>query len=403
MSPTTTDVSERRGPRVLVVQPSINPPGGGNAVACWMIEALKSDHAITLLTRAEPDLERANEVFGTSLSPADLQITVVPVAGARLHRIAKPVAGLALLQDHLLLTRARQMVSEFDVVLTANNESDLGRRGIQYVHFPKFLTARPDAGLRWYHRPMAVGAYQAACAIATGFDPERMRRNVTLVNSEWTGRLVRARHGLDPVTLTPPGAGTFLDVPWAERRLAFACVGRIAPEKRIEELIGIVARVRRDHPGVTLHIVGNADGRAYLSRVEAAVRTAGDWVTLDLDVSRDRLVERLSTCRFGIHGMHDEHFGMAVAELVRAGAITFAPNSGGPVEVLGGDSRLLYDSDDDAVDKILRVMADDGLAAMLRTTLAARADRYSSDRFVRNFRDIVAGLLARPKEDRVGF
>lgn len=387
--------------RVLVVQPSINPPGGGNAVACWMIEALRADHEVTLLTRAEPDFARVNRVFGTALSASDMQVELVPVTGARLMRFVSPVAGLALLRDHLLLARARRMAPDFDVLVTANNEGDLGRRGIQYVHFPKLLTARPDAGLRWYQGPLAVGAYQAACAIATGFRPGRMRSNITLVNSDWTGRLVRARHAVAPISLYPPVAGPFPEVPWQDRRLAFVCLGRISPEKRIEDVIGMVAQVRRDHPGLVLHIAGNADDRSYLARVEAAVRAHGGWVRLDLDLTRDRLLHLLTRCRFGIHGMRDEHFGMAVAELVRAGTIPFAHNSGGPVEILGGDRRLLYENADDAVDKIRRVMADTALTSELRTTLAAGADRFSSARFVRDFRDIVAGLPARPEGDRV--
>jgi glycosyltransferase involved in cell wall biosynthesis len=388
--------------RVLVVQPSINPPGGGNAVACWMIEALRADHEVTLLTRAEPDFARVNRVFGTALSAADMQVELVPVTGARLMRFVSPVARLALLRDHLLLARARRMAPDFDVLVTANNEGDLGRRGIQYVHFPKLLTARPDAGLRWYQGPLTVGAYQAACAIATGFRPGRMRSNITLVNSDWTGRLVQARHAVAPVTLYPPVAGPFPDVPWQDRRLAFVCLGRIAPEKRIEDVIGMVAQVRRDHPGLVLHIAGNADDRSYLARVEAAVRAHGEWVRLDLDLTRDRLLRLLTSCRFGIHGMRDEHFGMAVAELVRAGTIPFAHNSGGPVEILGGDRRLLYENADDAVDKMRRVMTDARLASELRTTLAAGADRFSSARFVREFRNIVAGLHARAEGDRVG-
>lgn len=388
--------------RVLVVQPSINPPGGGNAVACWMIEALRADHEVTLLTRAEPDFADANRVFGTTLSAADMRVVLAPVAGARLMRFVRPVAGLALLRDHLLLARARRMAPDFDVLVTANNEGDLGRRGIQYVHFPKLLTARPDAGLRWYQGPLAVGAYQAACAIATGFRPGRMRSNITLVNSNWTGRLVQALHAVAPITLYPPVAGPFPDVPWQDRRPAFVCVGRIAPDKRIEDVIGMVARVRRDHPGLVLHIAGNPDDGPYLAHVRDAVRAHGEWVRLELDIPRDRLLRLLTSCRFGIHGMRDEHFGMAVAELVRAGTIPFAHNSGGPVEILSGDRRLLYENADDAVDKMRRVLADAALASELRATLAAGADRFSSARFVREFRNIVAGLHTRPERDRVG-
>jgi glycosyltransferase involved in cell wall biosynthesis len=261
------------------------------------------------------------------------------------------------------------------------------------VHFPKFIAARPDRHLRWYQSPADVGAYQAACAIATGFRPARMRGNITLVNSDWTGRLVRARHGIETVTLPPPAAGAFPDLPWTDRRFAVACVGRIAPEKRIEDVIGIVTRVREAYPELTLRIIGNADDLGYLKHVEDAVQSRTEWVSLHLDVPRDRLVQLLTQCRFGIHGMHNEHFGMAVAELIRAGAITFAANNGGPVEILGGDRRLLYDNDDDAVEKISRVIRDDALAAELRTFLASRADIYSSARFVHDFRQIVAGLM----------
>jgi glycosyltransferase involved in cell wall biosynthesis len=381
-------------PRVLMVQPSINPPGGGNAVACWILEALRTDYDLTLLTREEPDLALVNHVFGTSLTTADLRIVIAPVPVAALFTLVRPLATLALFRDHLLLTRARRMAGDFDAVVTAHNESDLGRRGMQFVHYPKLVAARPDTGLRWYQGPHAVAAYQAVCAVVTGFRSARMLSNVTLVNSEWTGQLVRARHGIDPITLYPPAAGPFPHVAWNNRRRAFVCVGRIAPEKRLEAVIEIIARVRRGHPDVTLHIAGNADDRGYLAQVQAAVRAHGNWVSLDLDLARDRLLHLMASYRYGIHGMRDEHFGMAVAELLCAGTIPFAHHSGGPIEILDGDRRLLYESDDDAVERIGRVIADDTLVEQLRASLTARATRFLSESFVRDVQRIVSGLVA---------
>jgi glycosyltransferase involved in cell wall biosynthesis len=379
--------------RVLLVQPSIEPPGGGNAVACWMIEALKADHDVTLLTRALPNLQRANLVCGTSLGSGDFRIEIVPSTASRLAALAPPVTGLALLRDHRMLAYARRRAARFDVVITAHNESDLGRRGIQYVHFPKLDPRRPDLGLRWYQRrPVLVAAYHRACAAATGFSYARMRSNVTLVNSAWTGALVRRLHGIEPLTLYPPAAGDFPPVAWEAREPGFGCVGRIAPEKRIDAVIDILARVRRAHPDVTLTIAGNVDDAGYLDRVRAAARAHGEWVSFELDVPRDRLLRLLATRRYGIHGMQNEHFGMAVAELVCAGTIVFAHASGGQTEILAGDSRLLYVNDDDAVEKIGRVLGDPVLAAELRTSLAAGAERFSSARFVRGFREVVAGV-----------
>lgn len=36
--------------RVLIVQPSLQPPGGGNAVAAWVLEALRDDCEVSLLS-----------------------------------------------------------------------------------------------------------------------------------------------------------------------------------------------------------------------------------------------------------------------------------------------------------------------------------------------------------------
>jgi glycosyltransferase involved in cell wall biosynthesis len=375
--------------RVLMVQPSIEPPGGGNAVACWMIEALKCDHDITLLTRSPPDLQRANLVFGTTLSAGDLRVEIAPAALSGLARVARPVAALTLLRDHAMLAHARGIAGRFDLVMTANNESDLGAPGIQYVHFPKFIAARPDATLRWYQRPGAVRAYHAVCAAATGFSATRMRANLTLVNSRWTGQLTASLHGVEPFVLHPPAAGPFPEVAWDQRAAAFACVGRLAPEKDLESVMAILARVREAHPGISLRIAGSADDRAYAARIEAAARAHGDWVRVDVDLPRDRLVTLMTSCRYGIHGMHDEHFGMAVAELVCAGATVFAHDSGGQVEILR-DPRLRYRNADDAVQKILRVLDDEPLEHALRADLKAGAARFSSQRFIQDFRAVVA-------------
>ena len=36
--------------RILFIQPNLHPPGGGEAVAAWFIEALKDEYDLTLLT-----------------------------------------------------------------------------------------------------------------------------------------------------------------------------------------------------------------------------------------------------------------------------------------------------------------------------------------------------------------
>jgi glycosyltransferase involved in cell wall biosynthesis len=93
--------------------------------------------------------------------------------------------------------------------------------------------------------------------------------------------------------------------------------------------------------------------------------------------------------RYALHGMADEHFGIAPAELQRAGCITFVPASGGALEIVGNDSNLAYHSVADAVDKIDRMLSDPLLEANLRRAVEARRMLFNEERFVAEIADLI--------------
>ena len=55
--------------RVLLVQPSLQPPGGGNGVAAWVLQALVAEHRVTVLSWRPVEIEPINRFFGTHLRP----------------------------------------------------------------------------------------------------------------------------------------------------------------------------------------------------------------------------------------------------------------------------------------------------------------------------------------------
>ena len=73
---------------------------------------------------------------------------------------------------------------------------------------------------------------------------------------------------------------------------------------------------------------------------------------------------------------------MAPAELARAGVIVWVPKGGGQMEIVGHEAALIYDSADDAVARITAVLADPAAQERLRHALAARAEMFSTERFV---------------------
>jgi glycosyltransferase involved in cell wall biosynthesis len=373
---------------VLLVQPSLQPPGGGNGVGAWIIEALKRQHAVSVLTWTPIDLAPINRYYGTSLHASEFKVYGV-------HPLVRHVIDLvpmpfSLLKTHLLLRLVKRLQDAYDVIITANNEADFGCKGMQYVHFPWAYQPRPAVDLRWYHGSMAmVNAYYRLCLWISDFSFERMRQNLTLVNSDWTGSRVRECHGIASTTLYPPVSWGFPEVPWEDRENGFVCIGRMAPEKELEKVIGFLAAVRARGWDVHLHIIGTADIPDYSRRIVQLARGNATWLLLAENLSREELVRLVSAHRYGIHGMEHEPFGIAVAEMQQAGCIVFAPRSGGQVEILGGDERLLYSTSQEAVEKIVRVLSNAHVQTTLRTSLAARQTRFTVECFMARMQELV--------------
>jgi glycosyltransferase involved in cell wall biosynthesis len=370
-------------PSLLFVQPSFNPGGGGNGVAAWMLQALLDDHACTLLTLETPDFDAIDRFYGTALSARRSEIAAIrrarPLLLAALSRVP---LRLDLLKSSLLFAAARRTVAGVDLIVTANNEADLGAPAIQYVHYPARLYPRPDADVRWFHVGWLLQAYRALAARIQPASRDAIARNVTLVNSAWVGERMTAAYGFRGTVVHPPVVWSGRRAPWAQRECGFVAVGRLAPEKEFEKILRILAGVRARGHAVHLHVVAAADRteRRYARHVRAAVDRHATWVTLHERLSRPDLEELIATHRFGIHGMAEEHFGMAVAEMMRGACVVFVPDGGGQTDTVR-DERLRYGSEDDAIDKICRVLGSSDQAA-LSARLARDAARFAPERFM---------------------
>jgi glycosyltransferase involved in cell wall biosynthesis len=285
--------------------------------------------------------------------------------------------------------------ANFDLVIATNNEADVGRPGIQYVHFPRLEPIRAIHERRWYHWPSGlVAAYRAACNRLARYSPERMTANLTLTNSAWIADRVRALHGVPTTVLYPPVPGVFPPVPWVEREDRFVAIGRWSPEKRFGRIIDTIAAVRRAGQPVRLDIIGTPGPPDYTRAIRRRAAENAEWLSLHENLDRPTLLQRVARARYGIHQMPDEHFGIAVAEMVRAGCITFVPSDGGPAEIVGRHPPLLFASPQEATAKILAALTDQRLRTALRAHLAERAHVFSCERFVAQFRAIVNGFPA---------
>ena len=365
--------------RILFVQRSLSPPGGGTAVAAWMLHAIAGAHDVATVTLRDWSPARTNAFFGTA----------IPSTVAR--QVARwPWSQLALLPDdrgrHLkmaaVLREARRFSRDRDLSITADNFGAFTTPGIQYVHFP---IAPEQSSVRrapnWY--------FQLSDRI-TGVQWSNARDNVTLANSSWTAAGLERQHGVRAQVLYPPVVDPGAGLPWEQRSNTFLCIGRYHGSKRIETAMAIVRRVRAGAlPDARLMIIGSAVDAEYTDRIRRAAARDSHWIEFREDLSREDANRLIGACRYGVQPMIDEHFGMATAEMARGGCLVFAHDSGGSPEVLAGEPALLWRTDDDAVARIGALAGDASRRDWLRDTVRRHAARFSTERFVRDFRAIV--------------
>jgi glycosyltransferase involved in cell wall biosynthesis len=375
--------------RVLVAHPRVTAAGGSNGVAAWVLEALRESCDLSLATLQPVDYAAVNRSFGTSLRAGDFTLHVAPPHYQNFLRYF-PTQG-ALLEACLTMRLAQNLDRRhhYDLLFGTQNEADFGRRGLHYVHHPWLYLPRPKDEIRWFHYiPGVLAAYRGFCGRIAGVTQEGLRRNLSLANSRFIAGRIRQVHGVDSEILYPPVPGVFPEIPWEQRVAGFVAVGRIHSCKRWDMAVAILDEVRRRGCELSLTLIGHRDYADPLRQLQA-LQAGRPWFRIPLDLSREELEAEVACHRYGIHAMLDEHFGMAPAQIQRAGCILFVHRSGGPVEIVGGDERLLFDTVDDDADKIVRAVTDPAVEADLRRHVAAQRERFSVEAFCTSLRDIV--------------
>ncbi len=366
--------------------------GGGEAVAMNAIEALQTEHDLTLITLTDPDIQGLNAFFNTSVDPARLDVERAGWLAPTLHR--RYDFHYYILQNALLARYARRRRDAFDLLVSTINELPLETDAVQYIHFPFDWAARGARREHIFHPTVNDGSpYERLCTWLASVDLEDIRSDTLFANSRWTASVVEEAYGTSVEVLYPPiDTEPFTDRPWADREPGFVTIGRIERSKRIIEMIDIVEGVRRRGHDVHLHVIGPVISETYLREIEARAAET-PFVHIDGELSRDALVERVCSHRYGLHAKEYEHFGMAVAELLAGGTVTFVPANGGQRDVVGGDDRLTFDGVDEAIETIDRVLADEALARSLRIGPAEIEARFGRDRFRRRFSAAVNRVL----------
>lgn len=383
----------REALKIAIAHPSLQR-GGSEAAVLWTLEALKDQHDVSLITCGPVNIPALNGYYGTSLSKGDFRVRRHP-----LSFLFGSTARLAALRGALHARFCRALAPQFDLLISGYNIADFGVPGIHLIADFSW-----DEGIRTACTPPAPGwagliyrdnllrrCYLALAQVIRrpsgrdSFAPD----NLFLANSQWTAALIRHRYNVNASVLYPPVAGVFPDAPFTAREQGFVYMGRISPEKRIEEIIAILSQVRDQGHDIHLHIAGQIGSDPYGRMIRHLCLAHRGWVAADGPCSGDRKAELLRAHRFGINACPREGFGIAVAELVKAGCIVFVPSEGGQAEIVA-HPQLTFSNSQDAVTKIDAVLRRATLQEELRRHLGERGKAFSVSSFTAGIRDAVA-------------
>jgi len=383
-------------PRIAVVHPGLVIGGGSEACTIQLVVALKDEYRVTIITSTQVNLKLFNEFYNSHISPGEVSILRIPAP-----LFLRNARRFAAMRGWRIGRYCKKNSSRFDLMFSMYGLMDFGTPSIQYIHDPMFnehtlrlLHANPNRWQNLFYRDTVFRkAYLRLGEYLADFSLEGIKKNITLVNSDWTGKLARETYGLETKTIYPPVAEEFPDIPWDKREDGFICMGRIIPEKQIEQAIDILTEVRTAGRNVHLHVVGRPIDVGYAQQLKKKCLDKNEWISIENNFSAREKIEFVAKHKYGIHGKRNEPFGITVAEMVKAGCIVWVPKGGGQVEIVDHPD-LIYSDLDDAVSKIISVIHSSERQALLRKHLAQQAGRFSTEQFKMAIRDIVRHTIA---------
>ena len=218
---------------------------------------------------------------------------------------------------------------------------------LSYVHYPTIST---DMMLwEWKKNPrrgklktVVKLVYYWIFAIAYGLVGSLA--DLVMVNSTWTLNHIQSlwRFSKQIYIVYPPcrvpNDAVDNHAESDKRSNTIVSIGQFRPEKDHPLQVEALAKLLKEHPehhDVTLMLIGSCrnDGdRKRVDALRAQVEELGlaERVHFSINPPYSKLQQSMQIASMGIHTMRQEHFGIGIVEMMAAGLLTIAHNSGGP-------------------------------------------------------------------------
>ena len=362
--------------------------GGAEAVSLCIIDALQKDYEVTLFTFLELDFKQLNKFYNTNIDPKKIELrTIFPKTFTQaVNFLRANNKYFRILMFHLPLAKMREDKDKYDLLISGFNGADLGKKGIQYIHWTKIIEGgNKNIAIHKFYQNLFK------------FKTSQIKENISVCNSDFVAEKVKKDYQINASVIYPPVMLENSSLPWEEKENAFICSGRLVIAKAQDQIIKILKDVRDKGFDLKLYITTGAAGiyaSKYQKYVKKLVKENSDWIKLYENLSYQEYLQVLNKCKYGIHHK-SEAFGISVAEILKVGAIPFVRSQGGQTEILGkNNSDLFFNNRQDAVNVITNILGDQAKQEKLLISLQKQKDLFSQDLFYQQIKNLVANYFA---------
>ena len=374
--------------------------GGGDYLPLAFAAELQKLCDLTLAVDVASNIEESSRIFGIDLDMSKLKVVQVTPPG---YSPQKHTTYLSLYR----FRRLKKLARNADVCISAASIMDFGRPSHQFINM---LAFGDDEFTAYVRNPAAPERPGLKARIKRFVSDSILRpllgmrskraiildpRNRIYPNSKFVENFMKEFYGeFNSTVFYPP---TLLD---AESNAAVArdplkvvYIGRIIPEKLIDELIGIVEKAR-EITGLDLefHVAGRLDQTPDYGRKLAEMAKSRAWLKFVGALYGEEKKKFLLSGSYALHAERLEAFGISVVEYLESGNIAVVPDEGGACEIVDSP-ELAFRTNDEAAQILGRLVTDAEFRERQRARCAERAKHFSSGAYLKRQSDLLEKLL----------
>jgi glycosyltransferase involved in cell wall biosynthesis len=375
--------------------------GGGEYLPLAFIAALQKTSNLTVAVDQAGNFERSYKAFGTGLDIDLSRLKIVQVTppdyDPRRHNV------LASLRR---FRRLRHLARSADVCISTSSIMDFGKPA---HHFINMLAFGDDAFTDYVHGRSSRARGDMMTKAKRFFSNSILRpilgmrskrsiicdrRQHIYPNSQYVEKTMKDFYGpFNSRVFYPPTLFEAEPTDVVRDPLKVVYIGRIIPDKRIEDLVAIVERARAvTGLDIAFHVAGRLDQTPSYGRKLDMMAQERNWLKFVGALYGEEKMRFLTSGTYAIHAERDEAFGISIAEYLSSGLIPIVPDEGGTPEIVDSPD-LTYRTNEDAARILARLLADDGFRGIQRDHCAERAKLFSREAYLERQRKLLAEIV----------